>query len=97
MSKKENELFEGLDRDENNKPLPTLKNIDIIKAKEKELGAESLIKNSNKDFLEYTKWILFDPRRNLVMYRSEKQAIEASEYWKNIEKLDKEYLKSKGE
>ena len=83
-----------LDREENGKPLPTLKNIEIVRSLEKKLGGEKMMEDYQKDFLEYCKWVLFDPRnkRNLVVYRTAKQAAMAKQYWDRIDELDKEYI-----
>ncbi len=86
-----------LDRDKNEKPLPTLKNREVIYALEKKLGGLKVMEDYHDDFLEYTKWVLFDPRSNqhMVVYKTPEQAKAAKEYWDKIEKLDQEYLKSK--
>lgn len=86
-----------LDRDENGKPLPTLKNREIIHALEKKLGGLKMMEDYHDDFIEYTKWVLFDPRskQHMVVYRTPEEALTAKKYWDGIEKLDQEYLKSK--
>lgn len=85
-----------LDRDENGKPLPTLKNKEVLHTLEKKIGAEKMLEEYQKDFLEYTKWIIFDPRskRHLVVYRTPELAEQAKKYWDNIDVLDQEYMES---
>jgi len=92
------EKIKSLERDNEGRLLPTLRNKDIIEGISDECGRDynKIIKTIGKQlYLEYTKAALFNPKNKNVYWPTKKRAIEGMQRARLIDEYNKKYLEEK--
>lgn len=90
-----NKKLPDLDRGEDGKPLPTLRNREIFEALEEELGGKEVLKRYERDYSDYAQKVTFDPRKPNVFFRTEEQAQAANKYSDMLNEMDLDYIDSR--